>query len=127
METYLPYHTPGLQPPLEEFQHEDPGHRADRSYTNLLSNGVKAIEITPNIGTEIVGIQLSELNSAQKDDLALLAAECGVVLFQDQYFADIRPERQREFGKHFGPLHIHQMGGHIKDFPKILPVYRDFL
>ncbi|KAL3454265.1 hypothetical protein BJX65DRAFT_317935 [Aspergillus insuetus] len=124
---YLPYHTPGLQPPLEEFQHNDPGHRADRSYAKLLSNGAKAIEITPNIGTEIVGIQLSELNSAQKDELALLAAERGVVLFRDQDFADIGPERQREFGKHFGPLHVHQMGGHIKDFPEILPVYRDFV
>jgi alpha-ketoglutarate-dependent taurine dioxygenase len=88
---------------------------------------VKAIEITPNIGTEIVGIQLSELNSAQKDELALLAAERGVVLFRDQDFADIGPESQREFGKHFGPLHVHQMGGHIKDFPEILPVYRDFV
>ncbi|KAL2839122.1 hypothetical protein BJY01DRAFT_257840 [Aspergillus pseudoustus] len=124
---YLPYHTPGLQPPLEEFTHQDPGRRADSSYPNLLTNGVKAVEITPNIGTELVGIQLSALNATQKDELALLAAERGVVLFRDQDFADTGPDHQREFGRHFGPLHTHQMGGHIKDFPEILPVYRDFV
>ncbi|KAL3465251.1 hypothetical protein BJX64DRAFT_297622 [Aspergillus heterothallicus] len=125
---YLPHHTPGLQPPLKEFTHADPGHRADKSYTTLLyAHGVQSTEITPNIGTEIVGIQLSSLTSAQKDELALLAAERGVVLFRDQDFADIGPDAQREFGAHFGPLHVHQMGGHIRDFPEILPVYRDFV
>ncbi|KAF9894842.1 hypothetical protein FE257_004463 [Aspergillus nanangensis] len=94
---------------------------------NLLGKGVTAVEITPNIGTEIRGIQLSSLNSAQRDDLALLAAERGVVIFRHQDFADIGPERQRELGAHFGALHVHQMGGHIKDYPEILPVYRDFV
>ncbi|KAL4815134.1 hypothetical protein BDW67DRAFT_176642 [Aspergillus spinulosporus] len=124
---YLPYYTPGLQPPLQEFQHSDPSHRASATYDNLLTDNVKAVELTPNIGTEILGIQLSSLTPAQKDDLALLAAERGVVVFRNQDFADIGPERQREFGRHFGPLHIHQMGGHIKDYPEILPVYRDFV
>lgn len=86
-----------------------------------------AVEITPNLGTELQGIQLSSLDSTQRDELALLAAERGVVLFRDQDFVDIGPDRQREFGAHFGPLHVHQMGGHIKDFPEILPVYRDFV
>jgi alpha-ketoglutarate-dependent taurine dioxygenase len=88
---------------------------------------VKAREITPNIGTELQGIQLSKLTSTQKDELALLAAERGVVLFRNQDFAEIGPEKQREFGAHFGPLHVHQMGGQIKDYPEILPVYRDFV
>ncbi|KAL4969804.1 TauD/TfdA dioxygenase family protein [Aspergillus stella-maris] len=111
---YLPYFTPGLQPPLQEFAHGDPGHRADPAYPNLTSHvGISITEITPNIGTEITGLQLSSLTASQKDELALLAAERGV--------------RQREFGRHFGPLHIHQMGGHIRDYPEILPVYRDFV
>ncbi|KAL4907733.1 hypothetical protein BDW74DRAFT_189179 [Aspergillus multicolor] len=124
---YLPYFTPGLQPPLQEFKHTDPGLRASPSYANLITDNVKTIEITPNIGTELVGVQLSSLTPVQKDDLALLAAERGVVLFRNQDFADIGPEKQREFGRHFGPLHVHQMGGHIKDYPEILPVYRDFV
>ncbi|KAF9873961.1 alpha-ketoglutarate-dependent taurine dioxygenase [Colletotrichum karsti] len=126
-ERYLSHFTPGTQPPLEEFEHVDVGLRADPEKKNLLqAPGVNAEEITPAIGTEIHGIQLSKLNSAQLDDLALLAAERGVVLFHDQDFADIGPERQREYGKHFGPLHVHQMGGQIKDYPELLPVYRDF-
>ena len=108
--------------------HFDVGQRADPEKQNLLhAPGVTVREITPNIGTELRGIQLSQLTAAQKDELALLAAERGLVIFHDQDFADIGPERQREFGKHFGPLHVHQMGGHIKDFPEVLPVYRDFV
>jgi sulfonate dioxygenase len=83
-------------------------------------------EITPAIGTEIHGLQLSGLTDQQKDELSLFAAERGVLVFRDQDFAHIGPERQREFGKHFGKLHVHQHGGHVKDFPELLPVYRDF-
>ncbi|KAF0324399.1 alpha-ketoglutarate-dependent taurine dioxygenase [Colletotrichum asianum] len=126
-ESYLPHFTPGTQPPIEEFEHVDVGLRADAEKKNLLSaHGVTHEEITPAIGTEIHGIQLSQLNPAQLDELALLAAERGVVLFRDQDFADIGPERQRQYGQHFGPLHVHQMGGQIKDYPELLPVYRDF-
>ena len=37
------------------------------------------IHLTPYIGTEIVGLQLSELTDKQKDELALLIAERVVV------------------------------------------------
>lgn len=113
---------------MKEFTHFDVGQRADPEKKNLLqAPGVTVREITPNIGIELHGIQLSQLTSEQKDELALLAAERGVVLFHDQDFADIGPEKQREFGRHFGPLHVHQMGGQIKGYPEILPVYRDFV
>lgn len=68
---------------------------------------MKVTKLTPRIGTEISGIQLSQLSDAQKDDLALLIAERGVVVFRDQDFKDIGPEKQKEFGKYFGRLHIH--------------------
>lgn len=71
------------------------------------------------------GLQLSDLTSQQRDELALLAAERNVLVFHDQNFADIGPERQREWGRHFGRLHVHQIGGQIKDYPELLPVYRD--
>ncbi|KAJ5907465.1 hypothetical protein N7495_000147 [Penicillium taxi] len=127
-EAYLPHYTPGLQPPLKEFIHEDPGLRADPAKKALLGAlGSKFKEITPAIGTEVHGLQLSALTAQQKDELALLTAERGVVLFRDQDFADIGPDRQREFGAHFGKLHVHQMGTHIKGYPELLPVYRDFV
>lgn len=63
--------------------------------------------LTPRIGTEIRGLQLSQLTDAQKNELALLIAERGVVVFRDQDFKDIGPEKQKEFGQYFGRLHIH--------------------
>ncbi|TVY15829.1 Alpha-ketoglutarate-dependent sulfonate dioxygenase [Lachnellula arida] len=123
---YLPYSTPGRQPPLEEFVHVDVGLRADPEKKHLFGvSGAIVQEVTPNVGTEIQGIQLSQLVPEQLDDLALLAAERGAVIFKDQDFADIGPERQKKYGEHFGHLHVHQMGTHIKDYPQILPVYRD--
>ena len=125
---YLPHHTPGTQPPLEEFEHIDVGLRADPEKKALLGvPGATFKEITPAIGVDVRGVQLSELTSQQLDELALLAAERGVVIFHDQDFVDIGPDRQREYGRHFGRLHVHQMGGQIKNYPELLPVYRDFV
>jgi sulfonate dioxygenase len=45
-------------------------------------------KLTPRIGTEIDGIQLSALTDAQKNELALLIAERGVVVFRNQDFKD---------------------------------------
>lgn len=63
--------------------------------------------LTPRIGTEIRGLQLSGLSDVQKDELALLVAERGVVVFRDQDFKDIGQQRQKEFGEGFGRLHVH--------------------
>ena len=68
---------------------------------------LKATKLTPSIGTEIRGLQLSELSDVQKDELALLIAERGVVVFRDQNFKDIGTEKQKAFASYFGPLHIH--------------------
>ena len=43
----------------------------------------------------------------QKDELALLIAERGVVVFRGQDFKDIGIEKQKEFGSYFGKLHVH--------------------
>jgi sulfonate dioxygenase len=45
--------------------------------------------LTPRIGSEIDGIQLSQLNDAQKNELALLIAERGVVVFRNQDFKTV--------------------------------------
>lgn len=78
--------------------------------------------MTPHIGTEIHGLQLSQLTNQQKDDLALLVAERGVVFFRDQ---DIDVYQAREFGKHFGPLHVHNTYGHPEGLPEVHVIYFD--
>ena len=97
-------------PPLEPFDFVDRGTKADKAKPNLLSQNntnLKVTKLTPVIGTEIKGLQLSELSDIQKDELALLIAERGVVVFRDQNFKDIGAEKQKTFGQYFGPLHIH--------------------
>ena len=92
----------------EDFDFSDRGLKADKAKPNLLgAPNATVTKLTPRVGTEIRGLQLSQLNNSQKDELALLLAERGVVVFRDQDFKDVGPERQKAFGEYFGKLHIH--------------------
>lgn len=63
-------------PPLEEFTPaRDRAFFADPTKASLFSQASAAEEVTPHIGTELKGVQLSTLTNAQKDELALLVAE----------------------------------------------------
>lgn len=120
------YDTTTKFPPTQLFEHDDRGRHADPSKPNLLSKDnqdVKAAKLTPRIGTEITGLQLSQLTDVQKDELALLIAERGVVVFRDQDFKDIGPEKQKDFGKYFGRLHVHPVGAHVKDHIEFHSIY----
>ncbi|GAA5974279.1 hypothetical protein JCM11641_006709 [Rhodosporidiobolus odoratus] len=70
----------------------------------LLSAATKVDNLTASIGTELHGIQLKNLTPQQKDELALLVAERGVVFFRDQ---DLLVEQQVEFYEHYGTLDTH--------------------
>ncbi|KAF2497880.1 dioxygenase-like protein [Lophium mytilinum] len=124
---YLPvYDNTTKFPPTEPFEFHDRGHNADPAKPNLLNRNdpaVKTSKLTPRVGTEITGLQLSHLTDAQKDELALLIAERGVVIFRDQDFKDIGPDAQKEFGKYFGPLHVHPVGAHVKDHIEFHSIY----
>lgn len=90
------------------------GLDADPAKPNLLlkdDSNLKVTKLTPRVGIEFTGLQLSQLTDAQKNELALLIAERGVVVFRDQDFKDIGPEKQKEFGQYFGRLHIHVSSG----------------
>jgi alpha-ketoglutarate-dependent taurine dioxygenase len=95
-------------PKVEPFEFQDRGLDADKAKPNLLNHpGITLTRLTPRIGTEISGAQLSELSDTQKNELALLVAERGVVVFRGQDFKDIGPQRQKEFAQYFGRLHVH--------------------
>jgi sulfonate dioxygenase len=115
-ETKFPY--------TELFEFKDRGLEADKAKPNLLkAEGAKVAKLTPRIGTEISGLQLSALTDVQKNELALLIAERGVVVFRDQDFKDIGPQKQKEFGQYFGRLHVHPVGAHVKDHIEFHNIY----
>ncbi|RXW17375.1 hypothetical protein EST38_g8481 [Candolleomyces aberdarensis] len=112
-------------PPLELFEHSDPGLRANPAKPNLLNENAKLKHISPYLGTEIRGVQISQLSKEGLDELALLTAERKVLVFRDQDFKDIGIERQIEIAKYFGPIHRHPTSGNVKGYPEFHVVYRD--
>jgi sulfonate dioxygenase len=121
---YLPTWGNERFPPLETFEHRDRGLDADPSYPELLAQGAVATDLTPSIGTEVTGVQLSKLSNAGKDQLARFVAERKVVAFRDQDFADLPIADALEFGRYFGPLHIHPTSGAPEGFPEVHLVHR---
>lgn len=112
-------------PPLEPFEHYDHGKDADPTFPDLLpKDKVKVEDLTPSIGSEVRGIQLSQLTKEGKDQLALYVAQRKVVVFRDQDFARLPIEKALEFGGYFGRHHIHQTSGAPKGFPQIHLVHR---
>ncbi|KAI1648940.1 TauD-domain-containing protein [Daldinia loculata] len=114
---YLPvYDESTTFPPTEPFEFVDRGLLADKAKPHLLGlndPNVVVTKLTPRVGTEITGLQLSELTDEQKNELALLIAERGVVVFRGQNFKDIGVQKQKEFGQYFGRLHVHPVGAHV--------------
>jgi len=106
---YLPVHDETTTfPPTEPFEFSDRGLLADKAKPHLFgAENTTITKLTPRVGSEITGLQLSQLTDVQKNELALLIAERGVVVFRDQDFKDIGVEKQKEFGQYFGRLHVH--------------------
>ncbi|KAL3478542.1 hypothetical protein BJX99DRAFT_269214 [Aspergillus californicus] len=124
---YLPvYDNETKFPPTEPFEFNDRGHAADKEKPHLFKTGDPSVDIsklTPRVGTEIRGLQLSQLTDDQKNELALLLAERGVVVFRDQDFKDIGPEKQKEFAAYFGKLHVHPVGAHVEGHQEFHNIY----
>ncbi|KAK5116079.1 hypothetical protein LTR85_009361 [Meristemomyces frigidus] len=120
---YLPYWDDVTYPPLEPFEAIEHGKDADPSFPNLLGNA-DVTDVTANIGAEVKGVQLSKLNKAGKDELALFVAQKKVVAFRDQDFADLPIQEALDFAEYYGPSHIHQASGAPKGFPRVHLVHR---
>ncbi|KAL5337624.1 hypothetical protein BJX70DRAFT_409083 [Aspergillus crustosus] len=124
---YLPvYDNETTFPPTAPFEFKDRGLAADQAKPHLFETADKSVEITkltPRVGSEVRGLQLSQLSDVQKDELALLIAERGVVVFRDQDFKDIGPAKQKEFASYFGKLHVHPVGAHVKDHIEFHNIY----
>lgn len=69
----LPHFSADRYPPLTPFEHVDPGQRA-LSHPNpwsFLDGATSLDELTPHLGTEVIGVNLAELDDAGRDQVAL--------------------------------------------------------
>ncbi|ROV87823.1 hypothetical protein VSDG_09599 [Cytospora chrysosperma] len=81
---------------------------ADPEKKALLSAATGRADLTESIGTVLEGVQLSQLTPQQLDELALLAAERGVVYLRGQ---DLTTEQQERLFEHYGELDRHPAQG----------------
>lgn len=106
----------------------DKGHLGDPTFKNLFKakegQKIEKFDLSPNLGTEIDGVQLSELDDAGKNDLALFLETRGLAVFRNQDFRDKGPAFAKEFGQYFGPLHIHPVAYSAVDHPELLVTFR---
>ncbi|KAE8343758.1 hypothetical protein BDV24DRAFT_161067 [Aspergillus arachidicola] len=122
---YLP--VPELQrlPPLEPFEHHEHGKNADPTFPDLFPPGAGVIEhLTPQFGSEVSGIQLSQLTDKGRDQLALFVAQRKVVAFRDQDFAHLSIDDALDYGGYFGRHLIHPTSAAPKGYPEIHLVHR---
>ena len=122
---FLLYVTLTSEPALAPYEYIDVATRADPEKKAFFAAISNRKDMTPNIGTEVRGIQLSQLTDKQKDELALYVAERGIVVFRDQDFVDQGIQWLKEFATYFGRLHTHQWGPHPKGHPDLDISFRD--
>ena len=80
-------------------------------------------KLTPIIGAEITGVDLSEpLSNRTQDEINRALAENLVIFFRDQH---ITPQQHLAFGRLFGELHIHPAAPHEDDEPALMKIHAD--
>ena len=80
-------------------------------------------KLTPIIGAEIGGIDLSQpLCNRQQDEVHRALAENCVIFFRDQH---ITPDQHVAFGRLFGDLHVHPAAPHEPGRPELMIIHAD--
>ena len=97
-------------------------------YKHMVDNSqpfetISVDKLTPIIGAEIGGIDLSKpLTNRQQDEIHRALAENLVIFFRDQMLS---PEQHKSFGQLFGDLHMHPAAPHVDGHPELLKIYAD--
>ena len=80
-------------------------------------------KMTPIIGAEIAGIDLSQpLSNRQQDEVHRALAENSVIFFRDQH---ITLDQHAAFGRLFGDLHVHPAAPHEPGRPELMIIHAD--
>jgi len=80
-------------------------------------------KLTPIIGAELGGVDLSKpLSNRQQDEIHRALAENLVIFFRDQV---LTPEQHMSFGRVFGELHVHPAAPHEPGVPEMMRIHSD--
>jgi taurine dioxygenase len=80
-------------------------------------------KLTPIIGAEIGGLDLSRpLTNRQQDEVYRALAENLVIFFRNQ---TMTPEQHLGFGRLFGELHVHPAAPHEPGLPELMKIHAD--
>ncbi|GGC28559.1 taurine dioxygenase [Siccirubricoccus deserti] len=80
-------------------------------------------KLTPIIGAEIGGVALGgPVSNRQMDEIHRALAENLVIFFRDQHMTQ---EQHLEFGRQFGPLHLHPAAPHEPGHPELMIIKAD--
>ncbi|KAH3667527.1 hypothetical protein OGAPHI_003176 [Ogataea philodendri] len=107
----------------DDYEYIERAKNADPEKKALLGAAKEVIHLTKHIGTELVGLQLSDLSDKQKDELALLVAERVVVFFRDQ---KLSPVKQLELGGYWGRVEQHPQTTQVNGLPGVTVIWQDY-
>lgn len=94
---YLPVADDYKEPDLVDCVHVEPSTRVDPAKElQFLAGATSVIDLSPAIGTEIRGKQLSTFTPGELDELSLLLGRRALLVFRGQDFAELSCERQKE-------------------------------
>jgi taurine dioxygenase len=79
-------------------------------------------KLTPIIGAEIGGVDLAHPSNRQLDEVHRALADNQVIFFRDQ---KLTPQQHLDFGRQFGPLHIHPAAPHAPGHPELMIIHAD--
>jgi taurine dioxygenase len=79
-------------------------------------------KLTPIIGAEIGGVDLAQPSNRQMDEIHRALAENLVIFFRDQ---QLTQEQHLDFGRRFGPLHLHPAAPHEPGHPELMIITAD--
>ncbi|CCH42829.1 Alpha-ketoglutarate-dependent sulfonate dioxygenase [Wickerhamomyces ciferrii] len=99
------------------------GVNADPEKKALFSKAKLVRNLTKYVGTELVGVQLSDLNDQELDELALLISERIVVFFRNQ---DLSPQDQLKIGEFFGSVEKHPLAAQVSGQPGVTTIWGKF-
>ncbi len=108
---------------MKEALRRGPRYKHTPNGTDTAYETLTVDKLTPVIGAEIGGIDLSRpLSNQQHDEIHRALAENLVIFFRDQA---ISHEQHLAFGRLFGELMVHPAAPHIEGHPELLKIYAD--